>query len=158
MKNNVENATDPPQMQQQQQSTQQPHSPSQPLLESRVQVSRNSGSQKGEIDYYYYYGGRRSRRKIPPEGCTSDGSFDCKRWSQEDPHDNIGPYSPKWSPIPMHTGFSGKPPPPSVAPTAARATAGRSNVGSLGEHAPRCRISTNERSSRIRPTFLQKVI
>ncbi|XP_055644317.1 uncharacterized protein LOC129780273 [Toxorhynchites rutilus septentrionalis] len=69
MKNNVENATDPPQMQQQQQSTQQPHSPSQPLLESRVQVSRNSGSQKGEIDYYYYYGGRRSRRKIPPEGC-----------------------------------------------------------------------------------------
>lgn len=58
--------------------------------------------------------GTRNRRAHVDSGySTSDGGFDGKRWSQDDPHD-YGTCSPKWSPIPMHTGFAGKPPPAST--------------------------------------------
>uniref|UniRef100_A0A1Q3FX35 Putative leucine-rich repeat lrr protein n=1 Tax=Culex tarsalis TaxID=7177 RepID=A0A1Q3FX35_CULTA len=56
-------------------------------------------------------GTSRNRRAHVDSGySTSDGGgFEGKRWSQDDPHDGTNS-SPKWSPIPMHTGFAGKPP------------------------------------------------
>lgn len=74
--------------------------------------------------------GTRNRRAHVDSGySTSDGGFEGKRWSQDDPHD-YGTCSPKWSPIPMHTGFAGKPPPASSS-TAQHSHSGGSGYSNL---------------------------
>ncbi|XP_055623916.1 uncharacterized protein LOC129767246 [Toxorhynchites rutilus septentrionalis] len=118
MKNNVENATDPPQMQQPN-PTIHPNTAiakyflekplfnlttSKPLLESRIKSSRNSGSQRGELQLVVLMW------FLCLLGLLSDESH-----------------------------------------------GGGAIIGSLGEQAPRCRISTSERRIRIRPTFLQVI-
>ncbi|XP_055624865.1 uncharacterized protein LOC129767733 [Toxorhynchites rutilus septentrionalis] len=78
---------------------------SKPLLESRIKSSRNSGSQRGELQLVVLMW------FLCLLGLLSDESH-----------------------------------------------GGGAIIGSLGEQAPRCRISTSERRIRKRPTFLQKVI
>uniref|UniRef100_A0A182JDL5 Uncharacterized protein n=1 Tax=Anopheles atroparvus TaxID=41427 RepID=A0A182JDL5_ANOAO len=50
---------------------------------------------------------QRNRRAHVDSGyCTSDGGFEGKRWTQEEDAHPSSTSSPKWSPIPLHSGFT----------------------------------------------------